>query len=72
MLAWHLYAGDNHEWLPPNEDNGVVGNWAGGVMDFNGANVANYTVAFLVDPKYGRLGPYSKAPGIYKCPGQDH
>jgi prepilin-type N-terminal cleavage/methylation domain-containing protein len=68
MLAWHLYAGDNHEWLPPNEDNGVVGNWAGGVMDFNGGNVANYTVAFLVDPKYGRLGPYSKAPGIYKCP----
>ena len=68
MLAWHLYAGDNSDWLPPNEDNGVVGNWAGGVMDFNAANVANYTVAFLIDPKYGRLGPYSKAPGIYKCP----
>ena len=30
MLAWHLYAGDNHDWLPPNGDNGVVGNWAGG------------------------------------------
>ena len=37
-------------------------------MDFNGANIANYTIAFLIDPKYGQLGPYSKAPGIYKCP----
>ncbi len=68
LLAWHLYAGDNADWLPPNEDNGANGNWCGGVMDFNGANVANYTTMFLTDPRYGKLGPYSKNAGIYKCP----
>ncbi len=68
MLAWQFYASDNAEWLPPNEDNGNNGNWSGGIMNFDGGNVANYTVDFLINPKYGRLGPYSKAPGIYKCP----
>ena len=68
MLAWHLYAGDNGDWLPPNEDNSVNGNWVGGKMDFDGGNIANYTIAFLLDPKYARLGPYTKAAGIYKCP----
>ncbi len=68
MLAWQLYAGDHVDWLPPNEDNGALTNWCGGVMDFNSANIANYTVDFMVAPKYGRLGPYSKNPGIYKCP----
>lgn len=68
MIAWQLYAGDHAEWLPPNEDNTDNGNWSGGRMDFDGANIANYTVAFLIDPKYGKLGPYTKSPGIYKCP----
>jgi prepilin-type N-terminal cleavage/methylation domain-containing protein/prepilin-type processing-associated H-X9-DG protein len=68
MLAWHLYAGDNADWLPPNEDNAANGNWCGGKMDFDGGNIANYTVDFLIDSRYGKLGPYSKAAGIYKCP----
>ncbi|HOC58144.1 MAG TPA: prepilin-type N-terminal cleavage/methylation domain-containing protein [Verrucomicrobiota bacterium] len=68
MLAWHIYAGDHAEWLPPNEDNTDNGNWSGGKMDFDGANIANYSVMFLIDPKYGKLGAYTKAPGIYKCP----
>ena len=68
MLAWQLYAGDHADWLPPNEDNAANGNWCGGGMDFNGANIANYTIAFLIDPRYAKLGPYSKSPKIYKCP----
>ena len=68
MIAWQVYAGDHADWLPPNEDNTENGNWSGGRMDFDGANIANYTIAFLLDPKYGRLGPYTKAAGIYKCP----
>ncbi|HOX58864.1 MAG TPA: prepilin-type N-terminal cleavage/methylation domain-containing protein [Candidatus Paceibacterota bacterium] len=68
MLAWQLYASDHADWLPPNEDNGATGNWCGGVMNFDGGNIANYTISFLIDPKYGKLGPYSKAPGLYKCP----
>jgi prepilin-type N-terminal cleavage/methylation domain-containing protein len=68
LIAVHVYAGDNGDWLPPNEDNGANGNWVGGVMDFNSANIANYSVQFLLDPKYARLGPYAKAAGIFKCP----
>jgi prepilin-type N-terminal cleavage/methylation domain-containing protein/prepilin-type processing-associated H-X9-DG protein len=68
MLAWQLYAGDHADWLPPNEDNGQNGNWCGGTMNFDGGNIANYTISFLLDPKYGRLGPYTKAAGIYTCP----
>jgi prepilin-type N-terminal cleavage/methylation domain-containing protein/prepilin-type processing-associated H-X9-DG protein len=68
MIAWQVYAGDHADWLPPNEDNTDNGNWSGGKMDFDGGNIANYTIAFLLDPKYGRLGPYTKAAGIYKCP----
>jgi prepilin-type N-terminal cleavage/methylation domain-containing protein/prepilin-type processing-associated H-X9-DG protein len=68
MLAWQLYAGDHADWLPPNEDNGANGNWCGGVMNFDGGNIANYTIDFLINAKYGRLGPYSKNAAIYKCP----
>ena len=68
LIAWHLYAGDSADWLPPNEDNGQNGNWCGGIMDFNGANVANYNTMFLTDPRYGKMGPYSKNARIYKCP----
>ena len=68
MLAWHMYAGDNGDWLAPNEDNGTIGNWVGGKLDFDSANIANYTTSFLLDPKYAKLGPYTKAPGVYKCP----
>ena len=68
MIAWHIYAGDYGDWLPPNEDNGLIGNWVGGKMDFDGGNVANYTIAFLLDAKYAKLGPYAKAAGIFKCP----
>ncbi len=68
MLAWQLYAGDHADWLPPNEDNGQNGNWCGGSMNFDGGNIANYTISFLLDAKYGRLGPYTKNAAIYKCP----
>ena len=71
MIAWQLYAGDNNEWLAPNEDNCDFGGWIAGCMDYNGGNVANYTVKFLLDPRYAKLGPYTKAPGVYRCPA-DH
>ena len=68
MIAWHVYAGDSGDWLPPNEDNGANGNWCGGTMDFNGGNIANYTTDFLLDGRYAKLGPYIKAAGVFKCP----
>jgi prepilin-type N-terminal cleavage/methylation domain-containing protein/prepilin-type processing-associated H-X9-DG protein len=68
MLAWQVYAGDSGDWLSPNEDNGLAGNWVGGGLDFSGGNIANYSIQFLLDPKYAKLGPYTKAAGVYKCP----
>ena len=68
MLAWHMYAADNSDWLVPNEDNCNAGGWISGCLDFNGANIANYSVDFLLNPRYARLGPYTKSAGVYKCP----
>ncbi len=69
-LAWKLYTDDNHRNLfPPNEDN-PNGGWIRGNMDYNGGNPAgaNTNLAFLLDPAYAKLGPYTGSPGIYKCP----
>src|SRR5437867_114922 len=58
MLSWHMYAGDNNDVLVPNEDNCNAGGWISGCLDFNGGNIVNYTLDFLLDPKYAKLGPY--------------
>src|SRR6202049_1575434 len=37
-LGWYMYAGDNNELLPPNEDNQMAfagGGWIQGNMNFN-------------------------------------
>jgi prepilin-type N-terminal cleavage/methylation domain-containing protein/prepilin-type processing-associated H-X9-DG protein len=68
MIAWQIYATDNDDYFPPNEDNYAVGNWVAGLMNFDGGNIANYTTDFLLNPRYARLGPYTKSAGIYKCP----
>lgn len=68
LLAWYLYAGDHGEWFPPNEDNFSPGNWVSGLMNFDGGNIANYNTDLLLNPRYAKLGPYTKSAGIYKCP----
>jgi prepilin-type processing-associated H-X9-DG protein len=68
MLAWHLYAADHDEWFPPNEDNFSPGNWVSGLMNFDGGNIANYNTDLLLNPRYAKLGPYTRSAGIYKCP----
>jgi prepilin-type N-terminal cleavage/methylation domain-containing protein/prepilin-type processing-associated H-X9-DG protein len=73
-LALLLYAGDNNDWFPANDFRGAA--WAES-MDpgFLGANVEpgidiGWTnIAFLLDPQYARLGPYTKQASLYKCPG---
>jgi prepilin-type N-terminal cleavage/methylation domain-containing protein len=64
LLAIHLYAADCDDWLPPNDDYMETA-WVGGdLAEMDGpTNIAN-----ILDPKLGKLGPYIKAPGIYKCP----
>ena len=69
VLAWNLYAGDYNDVLPPNEDNNN-GGWIHGNMDYAGGNPAgaDTNIAFLIDPQFAKLGPYTKSPGSYKCP----
>jgi prepilin-type N-terminal cleavage/methylation domain-containing protein/prepilin-type processing-associated H-X9-DG protein len=66
LIAWHLYAGDNRDVLPPNQP-GEQG-WVAGWMDFNSSNTDNTNLFFLTDERYAKLGPYTRSPAIYKCP----
>jgi prepilin-type N-terminal cleavage/methylation domain-containing protein/prepilin-type processing-associated H-X9-DG protein len=67
LLAWKLYAGDNNDLFPPNEDN-QFGGWIRGNMNFNIANTDNTNIQYLINPEYAKLGPYTGAPDIYRCP----
>jgi prepilin-type N-terminal cleavage/methylation domain-containing protein/prepilin-type processing-associated H-X9-DG protein len=57
-LAWIMYADDNNAQLPNCFD------WVGGGLNFAANNPDNTNVALLLN---GQLGPYAKAPAIYKC-----
>jgi prepilin-type N-terminal cleavage/methylation domain-containing protein/prepilin-type processing-associated H-X9-DG protein len=66
LIAWVLYAGDNRDVLPPNEP--FEQGWVAGWMDFLPSNTDNTNLLFLLDERYAKLGPYTRSPGIYKCP----
>jgi prepilin-type N-terminal cleavage/methylation domain-containing protein/prepilin-type processing-associated H-X9-DG protein len=65
-IAWKMYPDDNGGWFPPNEDN-RDGGWVRGDMDYSGSS-DNTNILFLLDPRYAKLGPYTRSPGIYHCP----
>jgi prepilin-type N-terminal cleavage/methylation domain-containing protein len=82
-LAWLLYASEFNEMLPPNPP-GTSGDSIGEPGDSLGAWVAGWLVyapststdntntALLVSPVYqpcGSIGPYTKNPAVYHCPG---
>src|SRR5258706_4172902 len=70
-LAWMMYAGDNEEFLVPNNQYGVSASgkkgsgWVDGWMDFNSSNTDNTNTALLIR---SALGPYTHAYPLYKCP----
>jgi prepilin-type N-terminal cleavage/methylation domain-containing protein len=70
VLAWALYAQDNRDLLPSNEDGvdglGIFTNWVAGTMH-NKRDATN--AALLVDPTQSLLARYVSAAKIYKCPG---
>ena len=66
LFAWVLYAGDNREVLPPNEP--FEQGWVTGWMDFFPSNTDNTNLLFLINERYAKLAPYTRSPGIYKCP----
>lgn len=68
MVAWHFYADDNSGVFAPNEDNGAMGNWVGGSMNFSSSHLDNYSTQFLTDERYAKLGPHLKSARVFKCP----
>jgi prepilin-type N-terminal cleavage/methylation domain-containing protein/prepilin-type processing-associated H-X9-DG protein len=81
-LAWMLYADDNDGKVAPNPDGAAnrtgygttatypawVAGWLGAP---NSSDPINTDTDRLVGQQYasfGSLGPYSKSPGIYRCP----
>ncbi|MSU35458.1 MAG: type II secretion system protein [Pedosphaera sp.] len=67
-LAWILYTDDHNDNLVWNELSSDGVGWVRGVLDYNGSNPHNTNTAGLINPDYAKLAPYTKSPGIYKCP----
>ncbi len=70
ILAWHMYAGDQNDFLPPNPDDGNTSpgfNWCPGQAGIGGGEEFNPDI--LKDPKRNLLAPYTGASvAIYRCP----
>ncbi len=67
-LAWTLYADDHNDNLVWNDLTSDGAGWVRGVLDYSASNPHNTNLAGLVDPNYAKLAPYTKSPGIYRCP----
>jgi len=71
-LAWIMYSDDYQGKLVPNHDGGTTSydlSWVPGWLDFNPDNTANTNIQYLLNSK---IGPYTKNPGIYKCPADTY
>jgi prepilin-type N-terminal cleavage/methylation domain-containing protein len=67
-LAWMMYAGDNNESVPPNEN--TTGQeaskaWVRGSLDLSNTPDNTNTVYL----RTGHLAPYLHSIAVYKCPG---
>ncbi|HMO65905.1 MAG TPA: prepilin-type N-terminal cleavage/methylation domain-containing protein [Verrucomicrobiota bacterium] len=67
-LGWVMYAEDHDDRLVWNDMEDLRSGWVRGFMDYNPANEHNTNLAYLRDPQYAKLWPYTQATGIYKCP----
>jgi prepilin-type N-terminal cleavage/methylation domain-containing protein/prepilin-type processing-associated H-X9-DG protein len=80
VLGWLLYPADNNGLLSPGEyqprtdvagvtDWTVTTSWVGGNMDYEEVDGFQRTnVSYLIDNGPGRIGPYVKAAGVFRCP----
>ena len=72
-LAWLMYCEDHDGYMPPNQNGGGSRGWVNGWITFNANAPDNTNILWLVGTRkqvgrmYPKLGPYSSAPGIYKC-----
>ena len=67
ILALKLYSLDSEDWFPPNPDDGNTSgnNWCGGSMT-RLPDATNFMA--LLDPRVSKLGPYTGAYQVFKCP----
>ena len=81
ILAWQMYATDNHDVLPPNDWYSGGGspvafmkglpfswNWLAGEMDQVVINTQATNTDFLTNPLYSALAIYNHSAGTYHCP----
>ena len=78
QLGWHLYTGDNSDFIPGNNWESEAGtggatrgnaNWVTGWLDPRQANnTDNTNVSLLLDPRWTELGPDTQSAGVYRCP----
>ena len=68
QFAFQMYADDYSGTYVVNEASSY-GGWIKENMNFNGGHAPNREISFLLDPSIALFAPYTKAAGIYKCPG---
>ena len=77
-LAWLMYCEDYEGFMPPNQNGGNSRGWVNGWITFNANATDNTNILFPVGTRkqigdrYPKLGPYSTAAGIYKCPADTY
>ncbi len=67
-LAITMYGDDNGGMFPPNLQGSGIGGWIQGHMDWT-LTTENTNTAMLLA---GKIGPYTKSLGIYKCPADNY
>lgn len=81
QVAWHLYADENRDWIPPNFPGELGGkipefaSWVSGWLTYENMAVdapyfpdSTNTATLVPGGQYGSIGSFSKNPAIYKCP----
>ena len=63
-LAVTMYGDDFNGWFPPNLQGSGMGGWIQGHMDWS-LDTENTNAVLLLA---GKIGPYTRSAGIYKCP----
>ena len=79
LVAWKLYVDDYEDHLPPNAKHiQDPRGWINGFLTFVPNNRDNTNLLYLtgtrkqMGDRYPKLGPYTKSPGIYKCPSDKY
>src|ERR1041385_4666474 len=67
QICWLMYADDHNGNLVKNADGANRDSWVGGWLNFDASNSDNTNLLLVASP-IGKLWPYNKSFGIYKCP----